>query len=84
MFECMPYSVENIKFNDYNLAEFNRSILNYYGNVILDGIEQIYDEVYEFPNEEKDEEDNYIIFEDKLRDLDYKFVGDKFYLDYQK
>lgn len=77
-------SVENIKFNDYNLAEFNWSILNYDGNVILDGIEQIYDEVYEFPNEEKDEEDNYIIFEDKLRDLDYKFVGDKFYLDYQK
>lgn len=75
-------STENIKFNEYNFAKLNWSIINYNGEVILDGIEQIYDEIYEFPNEGKDEEENYLIFENELKDLDYKFVGDKFYLDY--
>ena len=75
-------STENIKFNEYEFAKLNWSILNYNGEVILDGIEQIYDEIYEFPTEEKKEEDNYSIFENELKDLDYKFVGDKFYLEY--
>lgn len=77
-------STENIKFNDYGFADFNWSILNYNGEVIYDGIEQIYNEFHEIEtNDKKEKEDeNYEKFEEELKDLDYKFVGDKFYLNY--
>ncbi len=74
-------STENIKFNDYGIANINWQLMNYDGQIILDGIEQIYDEIYELP-EKTENEDSYTIFERNLKDLDYKFVGDKFYLEY--
>lgn len=74
-------STENIKFNDYGIANVNWQLMNYDGQIILDGIEQIYDEIYELP-EKTENEDSYTIFERNLKDLDYKFVGDKFYLEY--
>lgn len=75
-------STENIKFNDYGFAKFNWKIINYNGDIILDGIEQIYDEIYELPTDNKNNDENYKKFEEQLKDLKYKFVGDKFYLNY--
>lgn len=75
-------STENIKFNDYGFANFNWSLVNYNGEVILDGIEQIYNEFYKIESTGKKDDDSYEKFEEKLKDLDYKFVGDKFYLNY--
>lgn len=75
-------STENIKFNDYGLAIMNWSLMNYNGEIICDGIEQIYDQVYELPENNKEDELNYYEFENNLKELNYSFVGDKFYLDY--
>lgn len=75
-------STQNIKFNDYKYANFDWKILNYDGEVVLDGIEQIYDQFYDIEKDDKKDKDSYEKFEENLRDLKYKFVGDKFYLNY--
>ena len=75
-------STQNIKFSDYGFAKINWTLLNYDGELILDGIEQIYDIYYEMPTGNSREKENYAEFENNLRALNYKFVGDKFYLDY--
>ena len=54
----------------------------YNGEVILDSIEQIYDQFYEFSNNKKLDNQNEMSFEENLKRLNYKFVGDKFYLEY--
>lgn len=77
-------STENIKFNDYGIANITWSLMDYNGKIILDGIEQIYDEIYELPEKVDKDQDPYKIFEENLKDLKYKFVGDKFYLEYLK
>lgn len=74
-------TTENIKTNDYGYAKMNWSLINFDGQVVLDGIEQIYDLYFKIPTSGKKDE-NYKNFENDLKDLDYKFVGDKFYLDY--
>ena len=75
-------STENIKFNDYGFAYMNWKLLNENGDVILENIEQIYDQVFELPKTNKRYELNYYEFQDNLKELEYNFVGDKFYLDY--
>jgi hypothetical protein len=40
------------------------------------------DLIYEIPDDNKEDEVNYMMFENKLKDLEYNFVGDKFYLEY--
>ncbi len=75
-------SIENIKSNDYDYAEFNWNIVNYDGEIILDGVEQIYDQFYKMVNNKKNDKNNEESFEENLRKLNYKFVGDKFYLEY--
>lgn len=73
-------STDNIKTNEYDYAKLNWSLMNYDGQIILDGIEQVYDEYYKISNV-KDEK-VYAKFVEEIKDLKYKFVGDKFYLDY--
>lgn len=75
-------STENIKSNDYDYAEFNWNIVNYNGEIILDGVQQIYDQFYEMKNNKKNDENSEESFEENLKKLNYKFVGDKFYLEY--
>lgn len=75
-------STENIESNDYDYAKFNWNIVNYNGDVILDGVEQIYDEFYEITNNKKNDDKDETSFEENLKKLNYKFVGDKFYLEY--
>ncbi len=75
-------AIEDVKSNDYNYAEFKWSIVNYDGEIILDGIEQIYDEFYEYTNDKKNNQQEDTSFEENLKKLNYKFVGDKFYLEY--
>ena len=76
-------STENIEFNDYGFpSNLNWKLVNYEGEVIFDGIEQIYDIIYELPDESNKKEENYSEFVNNIKELDYKFVGDSFYLDY--
>ena len=76
------YSLENIKFNDYGYAEMNWELLNYNGEKIFDGIEQIYDIYFELPEDSKDKNENYSHFIENVKELEYNFVGDKFYTEY--
>ncbi len=74
-------STEGIKTNDYNVAEVKWDLMNQNGEIICDRIEQIYDVIYEIePTGNKNE--NYEKFKKEIKDLNYHFVGDKFYLEY--
>lgn len=76
-------SLENIKFNDYGYANtINWNLMNENGDTILDGIEQIYDVFYKIPTSKTIEEENYLEFTENVKELDYNFVGDKFYKNY--
>jgi len=72
-------STSNITFNDYNYAEFNWTIMNQNGDIVLDNVSEFYDQYYRVENPKKEED--YKEFIDELTDLDYVFVGDKFYKD---
>ncbi len=76
-------TLDNIKFSDYGYANnINWSILNENGDVILEGIEQVYDQYYKMPTDKQIEEENYLEFAENVKDLDYHFPGDKFYQSY--
>lgn len=75
-------SSQGIKENDYGFAMPSWKLMNYDGEIIFDGIEQIYDLTYKIPDDNKEDEVNYLIFENELKDLEYNFVGDRFYLEY--
>ncbi len=76
-------TTENIEFNDYGFpTNLNWKLVNYDGEVVFDGIQQIYDVLYELPDESNKKEENYSKFVNNLKELDYKFVGDRFYLEY--
>lgn len=75
-------STQDIKTNDYDFAEMKWKLVNYDGNVILDNVEQIYDLYFEIENVRSD--DDYQKFETEIKDLEYEFVGDKFYTEYNK
>ena len=75
-------STQNIQTNDYNFTEMNWKLIGYEGNVILENIEQIYDQYYTVENVRNKE--MYGKFEEDLKDLKYEFVGDKFYTEYYK
>lgn len=74
-------STDGIKTNDYNVAKTNWNLMNQNGEIILEGIEQIYDLVFEVDTDGSKEE-SYQKLKMSLKDLNYNFVGDKFYLDY--
>ncbi len=73
-------TTDDIKANEYGYAKMNWSLLNYDGQVLLDGIQQIYDLYFTIPESGKKDE-NYENFENDLKTLNYEFVGDKFYLE---
>lgn len=73
-------SDEAIEFNDYNFAKMNWKLLNYDGETILDGIEQIYVNFYKISNDKSVPfVTRYEEFLDEIRDIEFNFVGDKFY-----
>ena len=72
-------STDAIKYNTYGFAEFNWALMNDNGEIIMDNIQEIYDLNYRVQNNNKEEEQKKFI--ESLKELDYKFVGDKFYDD---
>ncbi len=74
-------NVDNVDFNDFGYAKMNWTILNNEGNSIFDNVEQVYDIYYKLPTDDKIPENNYLKFQNKLKELDYHFPGDKFYED---
>ena len=81
LYLCMNIDKE-IEFNDYGFAKMIFSLVNYYGEVLFENIEQIYSEYFELSEGKGKEKEKYNDFINKLKDLDYNFVGDKFYTNY--
>ena len=74
-----------IEFNDYNFAKMDLKIMNFNGDIIVDNVEQVYSEYYEVSNDKTVSFANrYNDFLVDIRDIEYKFVGDKFYEKYLK
>lgn len=80
LYLCMDTEQE-IEFNEYGFAKMHFVLINDRGEIILDNIEQIYNEYFELPKEGK-EKQKYSQFIERLKDLKYNFVGDKFYTNY--
>lgn len=77
-------TLDNIKFSDYGYANnINWTLINENGEVVFDGIEQIYDLYYKLPTDKEIEEENYLEFVENVKDFEYHFVGDKFYQNYK-
>lgn len=71
---------EAIDFNDYSFAKMNWKLLNEKGETILDGIEQIYGNYYQISNDKTiPYVTRYEQFLKNLKDIEFHFVGDKFY-----
>ena len=83
------YIVQNIdnpiEFNDYGYAQMSLSLLDADGNVLLDGIEQIYGNYYKISSDKGVAySSKYGIVLDEIKELEYNFPGDSFYKIYQK
>lgn len=74
-------TTSDIDFNEYGYADnMSWDLMNYDGDVLIEDVEQVYDLYYRLPTKgSKDEK--YTIFINDLIDLEYNFVGDKFYKD---
>jgi len=72
-------STDAIKYNQYGYAEFNWALMNDNGEFLMDNIQEIYDLNFRVQNNNKEEEQ--LKFIESLKQLDYRFVGDKFYKD---
>lgn len=72
----------NLKINDYGYAIMNWNLMTYDGQIIAEGIEQVYNQYYEYPESNTKNSKVYKEFEEKIKALNYRFVGDQFYTDY--
>lgn len=74
-------NIDNIiDFNDYGFAKMNYRLVNSQGQTILDGIEQIYGNYYQISNDKSIAYvTRYEEFLNNLKDLEFNFVGDKYY-----
>lgn len=71
---------EKIEFNKYNFARMKFLLLDSNGDIIMDDIEQIYGNYYQISNDKTVSADTrYAQFLEKLKSIEYSFVGDEFY-----
>lgn len=75
-------TTNDLKINDYGYAIMNWSLMNSNGEIIADGIQQVYNQYYEYPEDNTKNDKVYQEFEEKVKALNYRFVGDQFYSDY--
>lgn len=74
-------TTSDIDFNEYGYADnMSWDLINYDGDVLIEDVQQVYDLYYKLPSKGS-KDDKYTIFINDLIDLEYSFVGDKFYLD---
>ena len=84
LYICMNTS-SGIDFNDFNYANLAVDIMNFDGEIVLQNVEQVYSEFYEISDDKLVPFANrYNEFLVDFRDVEYNFVGDKFYEKYLK
>lgn len=74
--------ISNLKINDYGYAITNWSLMNVDGEIIMEGIEQLYNQYYKVSTESSKNDKKYEELEEEIKALNYRFVGDQFYVDY--
>ena len=74
---------EELDITDYNYYKTNYKLINSDGNVLIENIEQIYDVNYKIDENIKGKEEQINKLKDKIKALDYKFAGEKFYEKYK-
>lgn len=73
-----------INFNDYGYAIMSLKLLDADGNILLDGIEQIYGNYYQISSDKSVAySSRYGIVLDEMKSIKYDFVGDEFYKIYK-
>ena len=82
------YIVQNldnvIDFNDYGYAKMSLQLVDNTGNILMDGIEQIYGNYYEISSDKTVAySSRYGIALDSMKSIEYNFVGDDFYKIYK-
>lgn len=82
------YIVQNldnvIEFNDYGYAIMSLQLLDSEGNVIMDGMEQVYANYYQISSDKSVAySSRYGIALDQMKAIEYNFVGDEFYKIYK-
>lgn len=74
---------DDIEFNDYGFAKMNFSLINANGDVLIDNVEQAYKNYYQISKDKSTAySTRYSQFLDKLKAIEYHFVGDNFYTIY--
>ncbi|MBR3697239.1 MAG: WG repeat-containing protein [Clostridia bacterium] len=73
-----------IEFNDYGYAKMSLKLVDSDGNVILDGIEQIYGNYYQISLDKSlAYSSRYGLALEEIKSMEYNFVGDEFYKIYK-
>ena len=74
---------DGVDFNKFNYAKMKLSLINSNGETIMENIEQIYGNFYKISNEKnKSYATRYTEFLEKVKSIEYNFVGDNFYKEY--
>ena len=73
-----------VSFNNFSYADMDFKLIDLYGNVLTDGIEQIYANYYKISTDKSvSYSSRYSEFLEEVKDIEYNFVGDKFYTEYK-
>lgn len=78
---CDVNENEDIEFNNYNYANLNWKLLDSNGDTMIENIEQIYCDFYRNASDKKKSNKEFI---EDLKTLNFSFVGDKFYENYNQ
>ena len=74
-----------VSFNDFNYAKIKWKLLNYNGETIMDDIEQIAENYYQISTDKSIAYvTRYEQFLENIKDIEFNFVGDRFYRVYQE
>ncbi len=72
-----------VSFNNFSYANMDFKLIDLNGNVIMDGVQQIYSNTYKISTDKsKSYSSRYSDFLEEVKDIEYHFVGDKFYENY--
>lgn len=74
---------EKLEFNEFGYVKLNLKIVASNGAVLIDNVEQVYGSYYKKKDNIRNEERQIEDLKDRIKKLEYEFIGDKFYDKYR-
>ena len=74
---------EEIEFNEFGYAKLNLKIIDSNGGTLINNVEQVYGSYYKISEKIKDKDKQIEDLKNRIKKLEYKFIGDKFYDKYR-